>query len=175
MDSKIVGLNGRPIDEEKVLVDALGNTVSSEETNSLPMPETDPITEARMQFQTVMTRLVGKFSDKKAMSRGDLAEATKLLTQANHLNFIILSMAMQDVIALIGQLEEQKMTSYVIGNQIAALLQLLMEKEVFTKEEMNVKWKEVAEKAKEDILKARKEQKENCCDCEECNECGKEK
>lgn len=159
MSSPIIGLNGRPLDEEKRIVDPLGREVSTT-ADLTPDPEApapitptapvDAITQARIQFKNVMSSLVQKCG-KKNMDRGDLASASRLLAQANHLNFEMLSMAMSDVVALIQQFEEQKFTTFMMGNQIATTLELLIDKGVFSKEELDAKWKEVAQKAQEQI------------------------
>lgn len=179
MSSMIVGLDGRSLDEEKHIVDPMGREVCTTASNEVPPPDPnqasptsppiDAVTQARMQFQNVMGALMHKCGS-KTMSRGDLAETSRLLAQANHLNFQILSMAMSDVVSLIHQFEEQKFTAFMLGNQIATTLELLLEKGMFTKEELDAKWKQVAERAKAQINQMQQQQQEEQNDTPNCEQ-----
>jgi hypothetical protein len=176
MESQIVGLNGQPLEVE----DDTNEVVSNFENDVADMKEAansemDPLSMLMNEQLQALTKLA-KLTVGPIMSRGDLAQATRQLFRSVSAQFRVISLLLSDVNQLVKQSESLQFNTFMAGNTIAALSQLLLEKNLITKEEMDAKWKDVMAKAREDMQKTKGPAEPICdcaCDGEGCDECSK--
>jgi hypothetical protein len=146
-DAEVVDMNGRPIETSANAEDS----VHAEPEDANPVdPKMSPVQALMFEEQKIHAKLA-KIVNEPQLSRGDLAYGVKLLFRAHMLSRTFVGLLLQDMQGLVEQTEGAQFNNFMLGNQVAMILGLMLDKGLVKKEDMDAKWKEVMDKAKADM------------------------
>ena len=123
--------------------------ISSQQVPAPPPPPSMPkaIRENLFKFQFAMGNIMSKIEGKKVVSRGNLLDVIKLLTQVCHIQQEMLGITMHDLSITVQN-------NFLVGGQVAVVLDTLVKKNIVSSEEIN---QEVEAKMQDMFNKAKAE------------------
>jgi hypothetical protein len=144
----IVGANGEEI----------GDLVDNPETEEVVVPPADEagaegpdIVGMLMREQQASLSKASKVFSKRQLSRGDLAQIQACLLRSASAQYRLFAMLAHDMASITDSTQQAAYNNFMVGNNMASLMSLLLDKGVFTREELDIRWKETMEKAKAGI------------------------
>jgi hypothetical protein len=141
MSNELIGLNGHPLSEEKKIVGLNGEPLSTPAA-----PDISPV-QALLKEETELQGKLIKLITQDNLDRGDMAHAIKLQSKLYFIQRTLFNVILGDMQSIIGETDHTRHDIFMLGNQIAMVLELMKDDGV-TIDQINAKWVEVMEMAK---------------------------